>query len=829
MPAANVRRKRREPQIRFNHLLSLKTSPPSSNSVSEDGFRFDVHSIRGKWTIKRTLQDFEALEEALSGSFRPVPRAVGTDAARQELSKWISSLFWLMKGRNVKSGRDAGSKNQINQYRQEQNVEAVLQFLLKRKEAPTTNKNVGVGQAPKDARAAAPPGVAIDPGRSPALDPTPTAKRYVRRSSLKLYDMKKAKAAPPPPPPPPTLSIRAPAAAAPATLSDLASTPLSAEFEGVGVDPGPRRAEGTSEAREETREQPPRSPSPSLMPPDDTADEAEGFPPSLLTPHSSPLQSDPEAAGGRGPPAPGLHEEMELVEAHEEEEEDSARLAPGQGAGASAAIQSFESVIASIVPQIVAEQVGKIKQNEKKNIEELKQKHFKLIEEYRAYQATAEARHGDAVAQTAREREGLEAQVQALGEAAARTRDELTARSAEKTTVEGLRREHSALADEYRAYQATAEAKHGDAVARAADERRGLEEQIQGLRAELAAVTLERDEVRQAAEEAGQTARRHPGAWGGGPLGDSADQSKDYLLSQLKRMSVYKLRQLLDNFKIPHRDCIEKAELLFRAQQAVRANMAQASRQTKEGSFSAGGPAADGLHGGMAGASEKGKAPPASATDSPLETERGAPGPSSSGGTPSFHRADGSEKRTSPMDPAIRMKIEKRKGEEEHERERRASERVLKMKLAEMERQRSEHDVKRFQDSADLQVRKWAQGKSFIRLLTTIHTILPSRAPKLKLTLRSTASDIKLAYKKALRAVHPDKMAGAPAPDRLKAEYIFNALRDGYTKDCAVAKEAARAQHGRSAGVGGSQSAGVPRTFRRFPSRTGIHSNRFQF
>ena len=37
-------------------------------------------------------------------------------------------------------------------------------------------------------------------------------------------------------------------------------------------------------------------------------------------------------------------------------------------------------------------------------------------------------------------------------------------------------------------------------------------------------------------------------------------------------MSVAELRQLLDKHRVPHKDCIEKAELIFRAQQALRAN-----------------------------------------------------------------------------------------------------------------------------------------------------------------------------------------------------------------------------------------------------------------
>ena len=51
------------------------------------------------------------------------------------------------------------------------------------------------------------------------------------------------------------------------------------------------------------------------------------------------------------------------------------------------------------------------------------------------------------------------------------------------------------------------------------------------------------------------------------------------------------------------------------------------------------------------------------------------------------------------------------------------------------------------------------------------------RAPPLKLRLTSTAADVKRAYRKALRAVHPDKLAQASLTDRLVAEHVFSASR----------------------------------------------------
>ena len=54
--------------------------------------------------------------------------------------------------------------------------------------------------------------------------------------------------------------------------------------------------------------------------------------------------------------------------------------------------------------------------------------------------------------------------------------------------------------------------------------------------------------------------------------------------------------------------------------------------------------------------------------------------------------------------------------------------------------------------------------------------------PKLDLRISSTAADVKRAYKQALRAVHPDKLATASVDDRVRGEFVFSALREAYSR-----------------------------------------------
>ena len=93
--------------------------------------------------------------------------------------------------------------------------------------------------------------------------------------------------------------------------------------------------------------------------------------------------------------------------------------------------------------------------------------------------------------------------------------------------------------------------------------------------------------------------------------------------------------------------------------------------------------------------------------------------------------------------------------------------------------------TERVQGTIKDQVQRWATKKSLIRMLCTLEKIMPrDRVPLPKLDLRpnSTAADVKKAYKHALRAVHPDKLATASVDDRVRAGFVFSALRESYER-----------------------------------------------
>ena len=370
-------------------------------------------------------------------------------------------------------------------------------------------------------------------------------------------------------------------------------------------------------------------------------------------------------------------------------------------------------------------------------------------------------------------------------------------------------------------------------------------------------------------------------------------------------MSVAELRQLLDKHRVPHKDCIEKAELIFRAQQALRANETVAKSKMKEdydeavnvSSPQAGetGLAQEENHRDVKmenssqhrnNAEEECQRPPfdnarepayetlnepTTATSKSMQKDipsvfqsmvepppppppqapaphpyfkdnidSNALGKESHKSTENLNEAEqdevnpedqklypeknseniGVEKTSTTStnytfgadhtattepgrdaattssnvldNPQIRMKIELRKSQEEFESQQRATARIQRLKSAELEKEKIDLATQRHYSRIEKKVKRWSRGKSLIRMLTTMHTILPSRAPKLSLNLRSTADDVKIAYKKALRTVHPDKLISASMSDRMKAEQVFKALRDAYTLDMQVASEIER-------------------------------------
>ena len=117
----------------FDHLLSIKAKHcqlgGEKGAQEPEQYVYEVQSIRGRWTIKKSMGDFKALSSALSGKFQPLPlETIEADVTFEKknkvLSKWLSALFWLIKGRNVK---------QIESYNdgKDKNIDLVFNFLCK--------------------------------------------------------------------------------------------------------------------------------------------------------------------------------------------------------------------------------------------------------------------------------------------------------------------------------------------------------------------------------------------------------------------------------------------------------------------------------------------------------------------------------------------------------------------------------------------------------------------------------------------------------------------------------------------------------------------------
>ena len=166
------------------------------------------------------------------------------------------------------------------------------------------------------------------------------------------------------------------------------------------------------------------------------------------------------------------------------------------------------------------------------------------------------------------------------------------------------------------------------------------------------------------------------------------------------------------------------------------------------------------------------------------------------------------------------QRIEERRLREELVTQQRAEQKGRQLRQAEQVHKAQARQTERVQGTIKDQVQRWAVKKSLIRMLCTLEKIMPRERvplPKLDLRLSSTAADVKRAYKQALRAVHPDKLATASVDDRVRGEFVFSALRESYARSEKLKedKERGRATNAASprggGGVGGKRrgSAGA--------------------
>ena len=116
--------------------------------------------------------------------------------------------------------------------------------------------------------------------------------------------------------------------------------------------------------------------------------------------------------------------------------------------------------------------------------------------------------------------------------------------------------------------------------------------------------------------------------------------------------------------------------------------------------------------------------------------------------------------------------------EEEMKVKARQEERVRQLREQARKREKEEEDMRQLKLEVDHAVDKWAVGKELKDMIKNLTDILPhidvKKIPKLK--KRAQHAEIKRAYRKTMRLVHPDKQIGRTLRERLLAERVFSAF-----------------------------------------------------
>lgn len=76
---------------------------------------------------------------------------------------------------------------------------------------------------------------------------------------------------------------------------------------------------------------------------------------------------------------------------------------------------------------------------------------------------------------------------------------------------------------------------------------------------------------------------------------------------------------------------------------------------------------------------------------------------------------------------------------------------------------------------AELKVAAWAAGRSLPALLADLPAVFPA-APSLEVAADAAGAELKKAYMKAARALHPDKTAGLDHDSAMLAHAVFTAI-----------------------------------------------------
>jgi hypothetical protein len=122
--------------------------------------------------------------------------------------------------------------------------------------------------------------------------------------------------------------------------------------------------------------------------------------------------------------------------------------------------------------------------------------------------------------------------------------------------------------------------------------------------------------------------------------------------------------------------------------------------------------------------------------------------------------------------------MDARISEAEADTQRRQRERVENIRKAEETKSAADAEAIKMKGAVDLRVGSWARGKTAAEMLSALAAILPDLCGDLPPLVRDAPpADIKRAFHRAVRIIHPDKLAPCvPLETRLVAERVFITL-----------------------------------------------------
>jgi hypothetical protein len=287
------------------------------------------------------------------------------------------------------------------------------------------------------------------------------------------------------------------------------------------------------------------------------------------------------------------------------------------------------------------------------------------------------------------------------------------------------------------------------------------------------------------------------------------------LMNRIFEMSASQLKALLTRARIPHAGCVEKGELRNLLLKAVERGAAiqgssatSTSRAFEPPSVEHSKPraeAADEAHSNESHqahlkirtktADEPAKETEVEATpmltkkkdaeSDPDELRNWLPAFADDGQQYWYHRVTRAVRWERPSVEVARQ-MEARVEAEKHAVKVRQAARVKEI-ADEEERKKRELAVKEtLQRRTSLRVDAWSASQDLRSMLSTLPSFLnwarsfPDNLPQVALT--GSVSDVKKAYLRCLRVVHPDKMAGAPVEQQVEAQAVFAALQAANTK-----------------------------------------------